>query len=125
MRPTKVKELLPSFAMEMERPVDEVSAVVGFYYKSIRSKLSSLASPSIQLENLGTFYIKQRALDNELEKTQLFIDKLTSLTISEHALKQNLRQRHELMTAMREMMNVERGRRVEVIQKRFGNESAE
>lgn len=123
MRPTKVKELLPSFAMEMNRPVDEVSAVVGFYYKTIRAKLSSLASPSVQIDNLGTFYIKQRALDSDLDKTQLLIDKLSSLTISEHAMKQSLRQRLELMGALKQMMQVERERRIQVIQKRFGNES--
>jgi hypothetical protein len=122
LRPTKVKDLLPSFAMEMERPVEEVSAVVSFYYKTLRSTLSSLSAPSVQIDNLGTFYIKQRALDNELNKTQLLIDKLSSLTITEHALKQNLRQRHELMSVMKELLNVEKERRVEVIQKRFGNE---
>lgn len=108
--------------MEMNRPVDEVSAVVSFYYKTLRSTLSSLSSPSVQIENLGTFYIKERALDNELNKTQLLIDKLSSLTITEHALKQNLRQRHELMSGVKELLNVERERRVEIIQKRFGNE---
>lgn len=123
MRPTKVKDLLPGFAMKMNRPVEEVSAVVSFYYKNLRSKLSSLTYPSVQIENLGTFYIKERALDSELTKIQLFIDKLSSLTISEHALKQRLRQRYELMNAVKQMLNVERQRRVEIIQKRFGNES--
>lgn len=123
MRPTKVKDLLPGFAMKMNRPVEEVSAVVSFYYKNLRSKLSSLTYPSVQIENLGTFYVKERALDSELTKIQLFIDKLSSLTISEHALKQRLRQRYELMNAVKQMLNVERQRRVEIIQKRFGNES--
>jgi predicted metal-dependent hydrolase len=122
LRPTKVKELLPGFAMSMNRPVEEVSAVVSFYYKTVRSKLTSLASPSVQLDNLGTFYIKQRALDHDLERTQKLIDHLGSLTITEHAMKKDLRHRMELMSTLRQMLDIEKERRVQIIQKRFGNE---
>lgn len=122
MRPTKVKELLPGFAMSMNRPVDEVSAVVSFYYKTVRAKLTSLASPSVQIDNLGTFYIKQRALDHDLERTQKLIDHLSSLTITEHEMKKSLRNRVELMNAVKQMLSIEKERRVQIIQKRFGNE---
>jgi nucleoid DNA-binding protein len=123
LRPTKVKELLPGFAMSMNRPVDEVTAVVSFYYKTVRSKLTSLASPSVQIDNLGTFYIKERALDNDLLRTQKLIDHLSSLTITEHEMKKSLRNRVELMNAVKQMLNIEKDRRGKIIQKRFSDES--
>lgn len=111
--------------MSMNRPVEEVSAVVSFYYKTVRAKLTSLASPSVQIDNLGTFYIKQRALDNDLERTQKLIDHLSSLTITGHEMKKSLRQRMELMNSVKQMLNIEKERRIQIIQKRFGNESAQ
>jgi len=109
----------------MNRPVDEVTAVVSFYYKTVRAKLTTLASPSVQIDNLGTFYIKQRALDKDLQRTQKLMDHLSSLTITEHEMKKSLRNRVELMNAVKQMLSIEKERRGQIIQKRFGNEPGE
>lgn len=107
--------------MEMDHPVHEVAAVIGFYYKNLRQKLSSLESPSVQIENLGTFYIKEKALDSDILKANRISDSLSGNTIQEYAMKQNIKSKQEMMVKVKGMLDLERLRRRSVIEKRFGN----
>lgn len=123
MKPLKVKDLLPSFAMEMGRPVDEVQTVMSFYYKTVRNKLTSLDSVNIQLENLGTFYVKERALHKQIESNERYIDKLSDTDIKEYERKLDVKKKTELMKNMVSLLLEEKQRRKEVINKRFNNET--
>ena len=85
-----MKDLVPSFAMEMGRPVEEVTSVMSYYYKTIRATASQLDCVNIHIENLGNFYIKERALDNTIEKYEKFIIMLSDNKIHEYASKLNM-----------------------------------
>lgn len=119
MKPSKVKDLIPSFAMEIERPVDEVSSVIAFYYKKVRSSLSGLKATAIQIENLGSFYIKERMLDNYIKKSEEMLSASSNKTISEYAAKVFNKERLDLLKSVKEQLNAERERRRMVINKRF------
>lgn len=123
MHPNKVRDLLPSFAMEINCPVEEVQAVVGYYYKTIRQKLTQLSSVNIHLENLGTFYIKERALDNYINKCNYIVEQLTNNTIKEYSSKVSYQNRVVILNSVKEKLLEEKERRKEVNIKRFGNES--
>ena len=118
-----MRDLLPSFAMEMDRPVDEVQAVVTFYYKTIRQKLSGLESVNVKLENLGTFYIKERSLHSHIEMYEKHMDKIPSdKSIEDYERKQGVKKKVDLMKEMVSKVANERSRRRTVIDKRFNNE---
>lgn len=122
MKPLKVRDLLPSFAMEMGRPVEEVQAVVGFYYKTLRQKLTSLDSVNVQVENLGTFYIKERALHGQIDKLNNYTSKLSDKDIKQYAIKIEVMGKIDMMKNMVQLLLEEKQRRREVINKRFNNE---
>ncbi len=109
--------------MEMERPVEEVQAVVSFYYKRVRQVLSNLNSPTVHIENLGNFYIKEKALDAYIEKCEGHVDALNNNIFKEYDSKVSYRTKLEMTKNMKTLLNEERGRRKEVIDKRFNNES--
>lgn len=123
MHPSKVKDLLPSFAMEMGRPVDEVQAVISFYYKTIRQELTKLENVNVHLENLGTFYIKERALDSYIQKCEYIINELSNNTIKEYASKVDYKNKLDKLQNMKNLLLEEKQRRKDVINKRFNNES--
>lgn len=123
MHPSKLRNLLPSFAMEMERPVDEVEAVTNFFYKTLRAKLSELNNTMVHAHNLGTFYIKENALDNSIQATQHILDKLTNTDITEYGMKKKLLQQQETMSNIKQKLTDEKQRRRSIIDKRFNNES--
>lgn len=118
-----MKDLVPSFAMEMGRPVEEVAAVMSYYYKTIRSTASQLNCVNIHLENLGNFYIKERALDATIEKYERFIVMLSDNKINEYASKLSASDKLALMQKTKAILDNERARRKLVIDKRFNNES--
>ena len=122
MKPLKVRDLLPSFAMEMSRPVDEVQAVVSFYYKTLRASLSSLEAPCIQVENLGNFYIKTDALKNTIEQYTIYHDRLSDNLLSQYERKLKAKNLIDRMKNMTVMLDAEKERRRAVINKRFNNE---
>ena len=125
MRPSKLRSLLPSFAMEMERPVDEVEAVTNFFYKTLRAKLSELDNTMVHAHNLGTFYIKENALDNSIQANQHVLDKLTNTDITEYGMKKKLLHQQEVMSNIKKKLTEEKQRRRSIINKRFNNESEE
>lgn len=125
MHPNKLRNLLPSFAMEMERPVDEVEAVTSFFYKTLRAKLSELNNTMVHAHNLGNFYIKENALDNSMQANQCLLEKLKDTDITEYGIKKNLITQYEAMSNIKEKLTEEKQRRRSVINKRFNNESEE
>lgn len=125
MHPTKVRNLIPSYAMEMEKSVDEVQTVMSFYYKTIRQKLSNLEAVNVHLENLGHFYIKEKALINYEEKCNKLISIMSNDTIREYSIKQEYQEKLKLIEKMKEFLLEERQRRSEVINKRFNNDIQE
>lgn len=122
MHPNKVRNLLPSFAMEIGVSVEEVEAVTGFLYKKIRQTLGTLQAPAVRVPNLGNFYIKEDTLDREIAKYEKILENLSDTDFTEYGLKKDLKQRYDLMVAMKGKLNDERQRRVAVINKRYNNE---
>jgi hypothetical protein len=125
LKPFKTKDLLPSFAMEIERPVEEVQSVLSFYYKNIRTSLSNLESASVHLENLGTFYIKERALDSYIAKCEYIISGISNKTIKEYASKVSYQDKLVMLNKIKNLLFIEKERRQEVINKRFNTTNNE
>lgn len=109
--------------MELDRPVEEVEAVVGFYYKKLRQALSELKHGTVQASNLGNFYIKEKQLDKEIAAIDRTLGTLSNLDITEYSRKKNLVTILEKMRYVKSMLDQERGRRKKILQKRYGNES--
>jgi hypothetical protein len=75
------------------------------------------------VENLGTFYIKERALNKHIENIQIYHDKLSDSEIKEYERKLDVKRKIDLMKNMVELLSLEKQRRRDVINKRFNNES--
>lgn len=123
MNPLKVRDLLPTFAMEIGRPVDEVQSVISFYYKTIRQNLVQINENNIHLENLGTFYIKEKALDAYKDKCNIIIDTLSNNNIKEYASKVDYSERLAKAEHIKKVILEEKNRRKEITNKRFNNGS--
>ncbi len=109
--------------MELDRPVEEVEAVVGFYYKKLRQTLSELKHGTVNAANLGNFYIKEKQLDKEITAIDRHLGQLSNLDISEYGRKKNLVTVLEKMRYVKAVLDQERSRRREILEKRYGNES--
>lgn len=111
--------------MEMKRPVDEVEAVTSFFYKTLRSKLSELSNTVVHVHNLGNFYIKEKALDGQIETYTRLLEKLKDTDITEYGVKKHAIRQQEVLANIKQKLQDEKLRRRSIINKRFNNESKE
>lgn len=107
--------------MEIDYSVEEVEAVTKFFYKTLRAKLSQLERPTIHVFNLGNFYIKEKALDRNMDWCVRYLEKLNPADIGEYGMRRSVKNNYELMKHVKDQLNEERERRKEIIKKRYGN----
>jgi len=72
LKPRKAKELIPQTARELDISEDLVNDVVSFYWREVRSSLSSLKHSRVHITNLGDFLIKTWKLDETIQRIQTF-----------------------------------------------------
>ena len=72
MRPKKAKEFVNDVAKNVGLSKEVVEAVVSFYYRELRQKLSSLAHNRVHITNLGDFVVKHWKIDDKIDMLQKF-----------------------------------------------------
>ena len=68
MIPKKHNQFKNGIAKELGIHEDVVDHFLSFYYSKIRTSLSSLDYPKIQVDGLGTFSIRKNKLDQKIKK---------------------------------------------------------
>ena len=68
MNPKKSNTLYKDVSEEINVPETLVGDIIEFYYKDLRSQLSSLKYPRINVEGLGQFVIKQKLVETYISK---------------------------------------------------------
>lgn len=68
MRPIKRKQISEIVAERLNLSAETVDEVISCYYKAVQKQLSSLQDVRVRVNNLGTFYIKRKKLEEKLQK---------------------------------------------------------
>lgn len=77
MNPVKFKEVIQETARRLDQRPELVSAVLQLYFKELRSALTTLSHPRIQLFNLGTFQVKPAVLQKKLSAKTLQLTRVS------------------------------------------------
>jgi hypothetical protein len=80
MKPKKAKTYMEGIAGELDIHEDLVEAFVGFYYDTLRQTLSDLVYPKVYVNNLGTFNIRIKSLENNIKKHKDILGNLKKTT---------------------------------------------
>ena len=80
MNPKSHKNFREGIADEVGVHQSVVDDFITFYYSKVRKKLSSLDYPRINLEGLGTFYLRKNKLEKAIKKNKSFLGNLTKRT---------------------------------------------
>jgi nucleoid DNA-binding protein len=84
MIPKKPETIIKEVAEENDLSESMVDDIVGFYYKELRKKLSSLEDIRINIPGLGHFLIKKKSVDNMTKKYTNLVNKYNSETFSNY-----------------------------------------
>lgn len=97
MKPLKFASIIEATAQRSGQSDKAVDAVLRLYFKDIRTALTTLAHPRIQIYNLGTFCLKPYALEKKWMRRQVLLEELSQQP-ERHATRQE-----ELLAEMKQV----------------------
>ena len=80
MNPKSHKDFKRKIADEVGVHHALVDDFLTFYYSKLRSKLSSLAFPRINVDGLGTFYLRKNKLEKAIKRNKSILGNLAKRT---------------------------------------------
>jgi nucleoid DNA-binding protein len=83
LNPAKRKEISQKIAERLRLSVETVDEIVLSYYKYVQKKLSNLEHERLVVDNLGTFYIKRKKLEEKLSHYKTVLEQYESKTTKE------------------------------------------
>jgi hypothetical protein len=121
MLPKSSKHYIVPTAEALNVDAQLVEDVVAFYYSELRKALSGLACHNIQVENLGTFRAKEKELPKLVAKYKKHLTVLKTDTFQQMSIKKNVEERLEKVLNLQALINSERERKKEFLEKKYGN----
>jgi hypothetical protein len=101
MNPKKHKVFKKGIAEEVGVHESVVDDFISFYYSKLRSKLSNLDYPRIQVDGLGTFILRKSKLNKAIMKNKSLLGNIAKRTYNGFAksedIKRNIIQMEKVM----------------------------
>lgn len=90
MNPKNHRDFKKGIADEVGVHPSVVDDFVSFYYAKVRKKLSTLAYPRINIEGLGTFYLRKNKLDKAILKNKSLLGNIAKRTYNGFAKSEDI-----------------------------------
>lgn len=123
MNPKKSNTLYKDVSEEINVPETLVGDIIEFYYKDLRSQLSSLKYPRINVEGLGQFVIKQKLVETYISKLTKMLPTHDVSTFRAYHNKKAMEEKLQLLNDVTVKIEQEKKRKEEFI-KNKNNESS-
>jgi hypothetical protein len=123
MLPKNSKHYIIPTAEELDYDSNLVADVVGFYYNSLRKALSNLDCHFIQVENLGSFKIKQGRLPEFYAKYTQQLKSIKPTTETKAAILRDIEHNLDRIKNAQEMIKEDKQRRIEFYKKKKDGKS--
>lgn len=120
MNPKKPKDFIKPTAEALGHSESLVDEIVSFYWSNVRKALSELKGPSITVPNLGTFKARYSKIEKLEDKYRAYLDGLVpeKMTFNKHTMQNTALEKLEGLKRLREEMQEEYNRKLEVKRKR-------
>ena len=99
MNPKNHKDLRKGIADEVGVHPSVVDDFISFYYAKVRKKLSTLAYPRINIDGLGTFYLRKNKLEKAILKNKSLLGNITKRTYNGFAQSEEIHNNIKQMNA--------------------------
>lgn len=121
MNPKKSKTVLNDLHYELGLEENLVNDILDFYWQHVRKTIVTALYPRINIENLGIFQVKYKALDKTITKYENAINKLGTENFNKYAKYDNMKSRLDILLKLKEEMQLEKRRRYEIKSIKYGN----
>jgi hypothetical protein len=100
MNPKKVKKIYEAVAEDLNLNKDLVEDLVEFYYKDVRKLLTNLEYPRINVDGLGQFVAKPKAVLGSIDKITKCLDDHDTSTFKAYHNKKAMEVKLDLLTKL-------------------------
>jgi nucleoid DNA-binding protein len=100
MNPKKVKKIYEAVAEDLNLNKDLVEDLVEFYYKDVRKLLTNLEYPRINVDGLGQFVAKPKAVSGSIDKITKSLDDHDTSTFKAYHNKKAMEVKLDLLTKL-------------------------
>jgi len=121
LNPKKAKTVFKDLHHDLDLEENLVNDILDFYWLHVRKTIVSASHPRINIENLGIFQVKYKALAKTIEKYENAINKLGTENFNKYAKYDNMKSRLDILLKLRDEMGVERQRKYDIKSNRYGN----
>jgi nucleoid DNA-binding protein len=120
LNPKKANDIHKELADQLGIPESEVSDIVSFYWSSLRKKMENLNDAYILIENFGTFYVRLKNLQQEIEKNQIYLKGINPKNYDRYPLYKVASERLNKFGGLKEQILKEMIKKKELREKRYG-----
>ena len=113
MKPKKARLLYEEISEEKDLSKDLVESLVDFYYKNVRTLLSELYHPRINITGLGIFTARENAIKKAIPRFEKYLKNHDTSTYSAYYNKKMLEEKIEFLQCISEQIDSEKKRKEE------------
>jgi hypothetical protein len=121
LNPKKPKALLDDLYKDLELDKNLVSDIIDFYWLSVRKSITQISYPRIGIENLGTFELKIKSLQNTIDKYQNALNKTDNSNFKKYSKYIAIKNRLEILENSKIIILEEKERKKQIKTNRYGN----
>ena len=111
MKPKKARLLYQEISEENDLSKDLVENLVDFYYKNVRTLLSELYHPRINITGLGIFTAREGAVKKAIPRFEKYLKNHDTSTYSAYYNKKMLEEKVDFLYSIKEQIDSEKKRK--------------
>lgn len=123
MNPKKPKVLLESLYLDLDLDKNLIIDIIDFYWLNVRKCITQVTYPRIGIENLGSFELKIKSLQNTIDKYQNALDKTDTSNFRKYSKYMAIKNRIEVLENSKTIILEEKQRKKQIKTNRYANNS--
>ena len=120
MKPKKARLLYQEISETEDVSKQLVENLLDFYYKNVRTLLSELYHPRINITGLGVFTARYRAIKNAIPRFEKYLENHDTSTYSAYYNKKMLEEKIEFLHSIKEQIEAEKERKEKFLKEKNG-----
>lgn len=122
LNPKKANDLYKELADKLGMSESDVSDIVSFYWSALRKKMETMDDAYIHIENFGTFYVRLKNLQQEIEKNQIYLRGINPKNYDKYPFYKTATHRLTKFGGLKEQILKELDKKKEIKTKRYGKD---
>jgi nucleoid DNA-binding protein len=113
MKPKKARLLYQEISEEKDLSKNLVESLIDFYYKNVRTLLSELHHPRINITGLGIFTAREKAIKKAIPRFEKYLENHDTSTYSAYYNKKMLEEKIDFLHSLKDQIDFENQRKID------------